>query len=164
LKTIAMLHAKGFWLEIVSLFIPGFNDSDNEMRQIAKFLAGVSPDIPWHCTAFHPDYKMQDRDNTSARTLIKACQIGREAGLRFVYAGNLPGRVGDWENTRCANCNELVIQRFGFEVQDYRLTDDGKCPKCAASIPGRWDGAKTRIALRRFSSFDRIPHAIRPLD
>ena len=161
LKTVEMLFQKGFWLEIVTLFVPGFNDSEDEMRQIAKFLAGVSPDIPWHCTAFHPDYKMSDRDFTGVRTLLKACEIGREAGLHFVYAGNLPGRVGDWENTRCPACHELLIERYGFEVQDYRLTDDGKCPKCAAPIPGHWDAAKTRAALRRFTSFDRIPHAVR---
>jgi pyruvate formate lyase activating enzyme len=162
LKTVEMLHQKGFWLEIVTLFVPGFNDSEEEMRQIAKFLAGVSPDIPWHCTAFHPDYKMSDRDYTSVRTIIRACEIGREAGLRFCYAGNVPSRVGDWENTRCPSCHELLIGRDGFEVQDYRLTDDGKCPKCARSIPGRWDAGKTRAALRRFTSFDRIPHAVRP--
>jgi pyruvate formate lyase activating enzyme len=130
------------------------------MRQVAKFLAGVSPDIPWHCTAFHPDYKMNDRDHTGVRTLIKACEIGKEVGLRFVYAGNLPGRVDDWENTYCPNCHELLIERYGFEVQSYWLTDDGKCPKCSASIPGRWDAAKTRAALRRFGHFDRIPRAV----
>jgi pyruvate formate lyase activating enzyme len=138
LATIQMLHRKGFWVEIVTLIVPGFNDSQDELRRIAGFLAGVSPDIPWHCTAFHPDYKMTDRDFTSARTLIQACEIGREAGLRFCYAGNLPGRVGDWENTRCPHCHELLIERSGFTVLSYLLTDDGRCPKCAASIPGRW--------------------------
>jgi pyruvate formate lyase activating enzyme len=163
LKTVEMLHQKGFWLEIVTLFVPGFNDSEEEMRQIAKFLAGVSRDIPWHCTAFHPDYKMQDRDFTSAQTLIKACEIGREAGLRYVYAGNLPGMVGDFEHTYCHNCGELLIERYGFNVLDYRLTDDGKCPKCATAIPGRWDAKRTKAALQRFGARDRIPRAIRPL-
>jgi len=78
-----------------------------------------------------------------------------------VYAGNLPGHVGDWENTRCPNCNELLIERYGFEVQGYRLTDSGKCPKCATPIPGRWDPDKTRSALNRFTSLDRIPRAVR---
>jgi pyruvate formate lyase activating enzyme len=162
LKTIELLWRKGFWVEIVTLFVPGFNDSEQEMRQIARFLAGVSPDIPWHCTAFHPDYKMQDRDYTSARTLVRACEIGREAGLRFVYAGNLPGRVGDWEHTRCPGCGQLLIQRHGFNVLDYRLSDEGNCPKCGRAIPGRWDAARTRAALRRFSPLDRVPHAIQP--
>jgi pyruvate formate lyase activating enzyme len=162
LKTIEMLHQKGFWLEIVTLFIPGFNDSEDEMRQIAKFLVGISPDIPWHCTAFHPDYKMQDRDYTSRRTIMRACEIGRDAGLRYCYAGNLPGDVSDWENTRCPNCSEMLIERSGFTVHRYQLTDDGKCPKCATAIPGRWDAHKTRAALQRFDPLDRIPRAVRP--
>jgi len=157
-----MLQAKGFWLEIVTLFIPGFNDSEDEMRQIAKYLSNISPDIPWHCTAFHPDYKMTDRDYTSVRTLIRACEIGKEAGLRFVYAGNLPGHVGDWENTRCPNCNELLIERSGFTVLRYRLSDDGNCPRCATPIPGRWDAKRTHAALDRFAVLDRIPRAVRP--
>lgn len=160
LNTVAMLYQKGFWLEIVTLFIPGFNDSEDEMRQIAKFLVGISPDIPWHCTAFHPDYKMQDRDYTSVRTIIKACEIGRAAGLRYCYAGNIPGATGDWENTRCPSCHSLLIKRHGFEVQSYHLTADGKCPKCATSIPGRWDARFTRAALDRFVSGDRVPRAV----
>lgn len=161
LRTIEMLHQRGFWLEIVTLFVPGFNDGEEEMRQIAKFLAGVSVDIPWHCTAFHPDYKMRDHGGTGARTLIKACEIGREAGLRFCYAGNLPGRVGDWENTRCPSCNEMLIERVGFNVQNYRITDEGRCPKCAEVIPGRWEAGKTRAALQQFEEWDRIPRAMR---
>jgi len=138
LRGIEMIHAHGFWLEVVTLFIPGFNDSETEMRQIARFLAAISPDIPWHCTAFHPDYKMTDRDRTSVDTLRHACEIGKEEGLRFVYAGNLPGRVGDWENTRCPQCGELLIERFGFQVLANRLTAAGQCPRCATPIPGRW--------------------------
>ena len=163
LKTVAMLHQKGFWLEIVTLFIPGFNDSEDEMRQIAKFLAGISRDIPWHCTAFHPDYKMTDRDYTAVRTIVRACEIGREEGLRYCYAGNVPGHVSDWENTRCPNCKELLVERSGFMVQGYWLTDDGKCPKCFTAISGRWDAVKTRAALDRFNTLDRIPHSVRPL-
>lgn len=161
LKTIEMLHTKGFWVEIVTLFVPGFNDGEDEMRQIAHFLAGISPDIPWHCTAFHPDYKMNDRDNTSVRTIVRACEIGRETGLRYCYAGNFPGHVEDWENTRCPRCQELLIERFGFEVKAYRLTDEGNCPKCATKIPGRWEYGKTHVALRRFTTVDRLPHANR---
>jgi pyruvate formate lyase activating enzyme len=163
LKTVAMLHQKGFWLEIVTLFIPGFNDSEDEMRQIAKFLAGISRDIPWHCTAFHPDYKMTDRDYTAVRTIVRACEIGREEGLRYCYAGNIPGHVSDWENTRCPNCEQLLVERSGFTVRGYWLTDDGKCPKCSTVIAGRWDAVKTRAALDRFDTLDRIPHSVRPL-
>ncbi len=161
LKTIQKLYEKGFWVEIVTLFVSGFNDGENQIRGIARFLAGVSRDIPWHCTAFHPDYKMTDRGYTGAPTLVKACEIGKEEGLRYVYAGNLPGRAGDWENTRCPNCSELLVERSGFMVHGYHLTDEGKCPKCATPIPGRWDAAKTRAALGRFTAFDRIPHAVR---
>jgi len=138
LRTIEMLWRKGFWVEIVTLIVPGFNDSPEELRDIAKFLAGISPDIPWHCTAFHPDYKMQDHDTTSVRTLVQACELGREAGLRYCYAGNLPGRVGDWENTRCPSCGEMLVRRSGFRVLSSRLTPDGRCPKCATAIAGRW--------------------------
>jgi len=91
----------GFWLEIVTLVIPGFNDCNDELTRLAEFLAGVSPDIPWHVTAFHKDYKMTDPENTTAETLMRAAKIGKTAGLRYVYAGNLPGMVGDWR-TRAA--------------------------------------------------------------
>jgi len=160
LRTIESLHQKGFWLEIVTLFIPGFNDGEDEMRQIAKFLAGISVDIPWHCTAFHPDYRMQDHDRTSAKTLVQACQIGREAGLRYVYAGNLPARAGDWENTHCPNCNDLLIERSGFTILSYRLSEQGSCPKCATPIAGRWDARRTQSALKQFTFGDRVPRTL----
>jgi len=138
LQTIALLFQLGFWLEIVTLFVPGFNDSTGEMRQIAKFLAGISPDIPWHCTAFHPDYKMQATGVTPVATLLRACEIGREAGLHFCYAGNLPGRCGDWENTRCPGCGATVVERSGFAIRSYRVSATGQCPQCGRAIAGRW--------------------------
>jgi pyruvate formate lyase activating enzyme len=138
LDTIRRLHQMGFWVEIVTLVIRGFNDSDDELKRAAEFLAGVSPDIPWHLTAFHKDYKMRDPEDTSPETLQRAAEIGRHAGLRFVYAGNLPGEVGDLENTRCSHCRELLIRRYGYFIMDYRLTPDGCCPKCGAAVPGRW--------------------------
>ena len=138
LETIASLFQQGFWLEIVTLLIPGFNDSEDEVRQLAAFLAGVSPDIPWHVTAFHQDYKMTDPDNTSAEMLMAAAEIGRQEGLRYVYAGNLPGRVGDLENTRCPDCRTLLIERFGYLILGYHLTPQGNCPACGLAIPGRW--------------------------
>ena len=101
LDTIRRLHQMGFWLEIVTLLIPGFNDSEDELRGLTEFVASVSPDIPWHVTAFHKDYKMDDPDDTQAKDLLRAVEIGKQAGLRFVYAGNLPGMVGDHEDTRC---------------------------------------------------------------
>lgn len=137
LRTIEMLHQKGFWVEIVTLVVPGFNDSNEELQQMAKFLVGVSPDIPWHITAFHPDYRMQDRDRTQARRLVTATEMGYEAGLRYVYAGNIPGGVGRYENTFCPGCGFAVIERFGFEILGNHL-DGGKCPKCRTEIAGRW--------------------------
>jgi pyruvate formate lyase activating enzyme len=138
LDTIRLLHAKGFWLEVVTLIVPGFNDSEAELRDIARFLVSVSPDIPWHVTAFHPDYKMTDRDATAAATLVRAAEIGRAEGLRFVYAGNLPGRVGSFENTWCPGCGALLVERVGYRIRRDLLTGLGACPGCGARIPGRW--------------------------
>lgn len=137
LNTIRLLHQKGFWLEIVTLVVPGFNDSDDELRQIAEFLVGVSPDIPWHVTAFHQDYKMRDRDNTNVKTLLRAAEIGVKAGLHFVYAGNLPGRVRPYENTYCPACHALLIERHGYTILQNTMRN-GRCPKCQAGIPGVW--------------------------
>ena len=128
----------GFWLEIVTLVIPVFNDSDRELTELAEFVAGASPDIPWHVTAFHQDYKMIEPDNTPVETLLRAAAIGQRAGLRYVYAGNLPGVVGGLENTHCSQCGELLIRRYGYRILNYRLTEDGRCPGCLATLPGRW--------------------------
>jgi pyruvate formate lyase activating enzyme len=138
LDTIRRLHSMEFWLEIVTLIIPGFNDSDEELTRMAEFLAEVSRDIPWHVTAFHADYKMNDTDSTRPETLIRAAAIGKNAGLRFVYAGNLPGSVGDLENTRCPGCDGLLIERNGYRIRRYEITPTGECPACRSAIPGRW--------------------------
>jgi pyruvate formate lyase activating enzyme len=138
LDTIRKLHEMGFWVEIVTLIVPGFNDSDDELKRMAEFLASVSPDLPWHVTAFHKDYKMTEPSNTSSGTLVRAAGIGKAAGLRYVYAGNLAGRTGELENTYCPNCRALLVERIGFHVLDYRLTATGSCPGCGAAIAGRW--------------------------
>ncbi len=138
LDAIQMVFERGFWLEVVSLIIPGFNDSDDELKAMAKFLVTISPNIPWHVTAFHKDYKMQDPDNTPVATLIRAAEIGYEAGLNFVYAGNLPGRVGRYEHTYCPTCQEELIARFGFHVIRNKIKN-GACPRCQTAIPGRWE-------------------------
>ena len=159
-RTIQQLWQTGVWVEVVTLIVPGFNDSEAELRDAAKFLAGISPDIPWHCTAFHPDYKMRDYAATVVPALVRACELGREAGLHYCYAGNLPGRCGDWENTRCPNCRALLIERVGFNVRSYHLTAGGKCPQCATSIAGRWDDGATRRALQQLGDGDRLPRAV----
>ncbi len=138
LDGIKMVHERGLWLEIVTLTIPGFNDSNEELWDAARFIASVSPDIPWHVTAFHKDYKMTDPDNTDVETLLRAAEIGQEAGLRYVYAGNLPGQVGTYENTYCHKCNELLIARYGYRILKDVLSGTGRCPKCGTSIAGIW--------------------------
>jgi pyruvate formate lyase activating enzyme len=138
LDTIRRLHAMDVWVEIVTLLIAGFNDSRDELVRLTEFVAGVSPDIPWHVTAFHADYKMTDPANTTPAMLLEAAAIGRAAGLRHVYAGNLPGQVGDLEDTHCAGCREPLIRRYGYYIRDYRISDDGRCPRCKAKVPGRW--------------------------
>jgi pyruvate formate lyase activating enzyme len=140
----------GLWVEVVTLVIPGFNDSNEELWDAARFLAGLSPDIPWHVTAFHKDYKMTDPDNTDARTLQRAADIGREAGLHFVYAGNLPGRVGEYEDTFCPGCNQPVVRRSGYTVREYRITGQGTCPSCGTNIPGVWPQDPSSVQLNGF--------------
>ncbi len=140
LDTIRLLVKMEFWVEVVTLVVPGFNDSDDELRRIADFLAGVSVDIPWHVTAFHPDYKMTDRGRTPADTLARAHAFGKSAGLRFVYVGNVAGRLDGTENTWCPDCGELLIRRSGFCVED-NLMHDGCCHKCNRRIPGVWEAS-----------------------
>lgn len=143
LDSIRLIHEMGFWMEVVTLLVPGFNDSREELQAIASFLAGISPDIPWHVTAFHPDYKMPGPPPTSARALLQAAAIGKEAGLRYVYAGNLPGCTGDLENTRCPSCAATLVERTGFRVVRNRLAAQPACPQCGTAIAGFWS-ASTR--------------------
>ncbi|GAB4572747.1 MAG: AmmeMemoRadiSam system radical SAM enzyme [Anaerolineae bacterium] len=138
LDTIQAVHARGLWLEVVTLIIPGFNDSTEELWDAARFLAGVSPDIPWHVTAFHPDYKLLSPPRTTIETLVRAAEIGSEAGLRYVYAGNLPGAAAEWEHTRCPGCGAVLIQRYGFHVLANRLGPEGRCPDCGTAVAGLW--------------------------
>jgi pyruvate formate lyase activating enzyme len=138
LETVRMVHRMGFWMEIVTLLVPGFNDSDDELREAGRFLASVSPDIPWHVTAFYKNYKMTDPENTSVRALLRAAEIGREEGLRFVYCGNLPGQVGDNENTPCPGCSRPLVRRYGYHILEYALTAEGTCPDCGTAVPGVW--------------------------
>jgi pyruvate formate lyase activating enzyme len=129
--------------------IPGFNDSDDELRAIASFLRSVSPDIPWHVTAFHPNYRMAEPEDTSPATLTRAAAIGRQQGLRYVYAGNLPDAVGEFENSFCPDCRNTLIVRRGMETVDYRITRVGCCPDCGKAIPGSWKDPLCRPLAHR---------------
>jgi pyruvate formate lyase activating enzyme len=138
LWTIRALRERGTWVEVVTLVVPGHNDSTEELRDLARFLVSVSPDLPWHVTAFHPDYRMGDREPTSVRALLRAAEIGASEGLHFVYAGNLPGVVRSWENTHCPGCRGLLVERLGFRVLRNRVDAAGRCPDCRRVVPGVW--------------------------
>jgi len=138
---IRRVSRSGLWLEVVTLLVPGFNDTEDELRAMARFLASVSQDIPWHITAFHADYKMPGTPATRLAQLTMAARIGKEEGLRFVYAGNAPGRVGNLEDTFCPACGHKLVSRRGFEIRSLDLAPGGKCPSCQTIIPGLWSKA-----------------------
>ena len=134
LDAIRLYHELGVWLEVTTLVIPGVNDSDEELRQIAGFIRSVGEEIPWHVTAFYPAYRMLDRPSTDTTTLRRAREIGLAEGLRYVYEGNIPGEGG--ENTYCYHCRVLLIERYGFSVLQNRIREDGCCPDCGTHIDG----------------------------
>ncbi|MDA8130722.1 MAG: AmmeMemoRadiSam system radical SAM enzyme [Elusimicrobia bacterium] len=135
LDGIRLIKERGFWLEVVTLLIPGFNDSDAEVSAMAAFLAGLSADIPWHLTAFHPDHKMTDTPPTRASALYRARELALAAGLRYVYCGNIHGARG--QDTVCPCCGRAVITRDGFSVTSNLISPGGVCP-CGARLPGVW--------------------------
>ena len=125
----------GIWVEVTTLVIPTINDSDGELRDIANFIAEVGTGIPWHISRFHPDYKLTNLPPTPRATIDRAREIGKEAGLRYVYSGNIPGDKG--ENTYCYQCGAVLIRRFGFQIIENRLKE-GRYPECGAEIDGVW--------------------------
>jgi pyruvate formate lyase activating enzyme len=140
--TIRMLKERGLWVEIVTLVVPGFSDDPDDLKRMADFLASVDPLMPWHMTAFHPDYKMTDGyRSTTVEDLMRIVDLARQAGLKYFYPGNLPGQVGPWENTRCHHCDATVIKRYGFFVLENRVGGDGVCPDCRKPLPGIWGKA-----------------------
>ena len=135
LDTIKRMHEQGIWLEVTTLIIPGHNDSDEELEAIGRFLSGISPDIPWHVSAFYPTYLLTSAPPTPAATLRRARKIGQAAGLRYVYTGNIPG--DDGENTYCPNCGKIIIERTGYRVGAVNIRD-GNCAFCSTPVAGVW--------------------------
>jgi len=135
LENIRLFHELDVWVEVTTLLIPGLNDSEEELRGIARFLKSVSMDIPWHVTGFYPTYQMLDRPATPAATLKKARDIGLAEGLRFVYEGNILGSGG--EDTQCPGCGALLIQRSGFSSRLMAMTA-GRCDQCNVPVAGVW--------------------------
>ncbi len=131
LKSIALMKKLNIWVEVTTLLLPGQNDSEEELSQIANFLAGLDPSIPWHISRFYPQYKMEDLESTPIETLNQAYDIGKKAGLRYVYLGN----VGQENNTYCHRCRSLLIERSGFFVRTNRIKE-GRCPDCRTLIDG----------------------------
>lgn len=135
LDSIRLFHELGVWVEVTTLVIPGLNDKPGELRELARFLAGISRDIPWHVTAFHPTYKLTSAPPTPLSTLEMARDIGQDAGLHHVYAGNIPG--SGYEDTCCPSCGVTLIKRRGFMIME-NLLREGDCPQCSAPVAGRW--------------------------
>ena len=133
--TIKLMKASGVWVEVTTLVIPGHNDSEGVLRDIAEFLFSVDPSIPWHVTQFYPTYQMLDVPRTPVQTLRRARQIGLDAGLKYVYEGNVPGEGG--EDTYCPNCKGLLIKRSGFSIIEDKVRN-GSCGNCGAAIEGVW--------------------------
>ncbi len=132
LENIKLMHEMGIWVEVTTLLIPGLNDSEDELTKIADFLEGISNSLPWHISAYFPQYK-SDIPATSMKDIIKAIDIGKKAGLKYIYGGNIPG--SSYENTYCSNCGDLVLKRIGFSVLDKKIKDDC-CLKCGSKIEG----------------------------
>lgn len=133
LKAIRLYHELGVWVEVTTLIIPGLNDSEEELTEIARFVHSVGPEVPWHVSQYYPAYKMFDHPPTPVETLRRARQIGLDVGLRYVYEGNVPGEGG--ENTHCYACGALLIERYGFYLRSNRIRE-GRCPDCGAAIDG----------------------------
>jgi len=133
LDNIRRLHKAGVWVEITTLVIPGENDSDEELKQIAEFIVSVSPDMPWHLSAFHADYKMNTHEPTAPESLVRGREIGKKAGLKYVYIGNV--EAGEYGNTFCPVCRELLIER-GFMSAGIKNLKEGRCGKCGEKIAG----------------------------
>ncbi len=139
LDTVRELRRRGKWVETTTLVVPGFNDSEEELRRLTEFLASVDPLMPWHVSAYHADYKVADtRNRTPLATLYRAVELGREAGLKYIYLGNV-AVDGEFVDTRCHECGEILFHRQSFSARQTESFADHKCLKCGTDIPGRWN-------------------------
>jgi pyruvate formate lyase activating enzyme len=132
LDTIRRMHGAGMHVEVTTLVIPGRNDSEGELRAVAGFLAGISPELPWHISRFHPDYRDTDLRPTPIRTMQRAAHLGREAGLRYVYLGNVLTPEG--QSTYCATCGHVLVRRSGYGPPEIQV-EAGRCPSCRQPVP-----------------------------
>lgn len=133
LENLRLMKELGIWVEVTTLLIPGLNDSDVELRDLAGFVRSLGPETPWHVSRFHPRYRMTEKGPTPAEAIHRAAAIGKAAGLKYVYSGNIPGDAG--ENTACAACGQLLIGRYGFSVERQDLAGSA-CPRCGAPLDG----------------------------
>lgn len=133
LETLRSMKARNIWVEVTTLLIPGLNDDPGELKGLAEFIVSLGPETPWHVTRFHPTYRMTDRPVTPLETLERAREIGLEAGLRYVYTGNVPGSEG--EHTYCHHCDALLIERYGFSIRKRELAG-GVCARCGTAPAG----------------------------
>jgi pyruvate formate lyase activating enzyme len=133
LESLKKMKEKGIWVEITTLLIPTLNDSDEELKDIAQFIAGLGKETPWHISRFHPQFKMNSLPVTPVASLHRAVKIGKQSGLKYVYSGNVPGDEG--ESTYCFNCQKLLIERHGFKIISVNLTGN-KCSNCGTVLEG----------------------------
>ena len=131
---IKLMWDSGVWVEVTTLIIPGYNDSEEQLRGLAEFLARVSQDIPWHISAFYPMYRLKDVPRTGVEARRRGVEIGHDVGLNYVYAGNIPGEK---EDTKCPVCSEMLVERSSYRVMRNSVVD-GRCPKCGTAIAGLW--------------------------
>ncbi|MCG6878961.1 MAG: AmmeMemoRadiSam system radical SAM enzyme [Deltaproteobacteria bacterium] len=136
LKSLEIMKEMGIWIEVTTLLIPGLNDEPEELKDLAQFLVNLDPDIPWHISRFHPTYHLTNIPSTPVATIRRARDLGYDAGLKYVYTGNIHG--DDGENTFCHSCKALLINRTGFFVSENRIKNN-RCANCGKEIPGRWN-------------------------